>query len=192
MRLEAPRNDASAEIAGAGMETFVTFVMCGSTMSLPASVIRFVVPLVSVNAVPGAPPFVFGTARLRGESIPVLDVTVRFGLPPTELTEKSHMVVVHAGDRSAALVSDDLPGILAVQQDEVQTGSDGLLPPGMEHWERFLAGSITIDTKPVPILALEQLLDPDEEDMVDLSVVTAALNEAMEADEFDSGPGDKE
>jgi purine-binding chemotaxis protein CheW len=160
------------------LRTYVTFVLCGARLALPAGVSQYVVPLVQVNPVPGAPDLVYGVARLRGTSIPVLDIAARFGLPPAELKADSHLLIATAHGRDVALVCDGLPDILSVPVGSIAKSSEGLLPAGMERWAKYVVGSFAVREFTVPVLSLGALLEPDEKEQLEASLM--APEEARE------------
>lgn len=56
--------------------------------------------------VPGAPPHVAGLVQMRGRVVPVVDLRLRFGLPPAERGLDARVVVVRTGDRHVGLLVD--------------------------------------------------------------------------------------
>ncbi len=58
-----------------------------------------------LTPVPGAPAWTLGLRNLRGEVLPVCDLAVALGLPPTEATL---LAVVDDGARRAGLAIDEV------------------------------------------------------------------------------------
>ena len=56
--------------------------------------------------VPNAPPYLAGIVQVRGRVVPVVDLRVRFGLPPVDRTIDTRVVVVQLGERVVGLLAD--------------------------------------------------------------------------------------
>jgi purine-binding chemotaxis protein CheW len=69
-------------------------------------------------AVPGTQPFVIGIVQIRGRVIPVVDLRVRFGLPPIEPTLDSRIVVVCRGDREVGLLADTAREVIRLRDEQ--------------------------------------------------------------------------
>ena len=50
--------------------------------------------------------YVAGIVHVRGRVVPVVDLRVRFGLPPIELSLDSRVVVVELAERTVGLLAD--------------------------------------------------------------------------------------
>ncbi|AWM40515.1 Chemotaxis protein CheW [Gemmata obscuriglobus] len=72
-----------------------------------------------VTALPNTPPEVRGVLNLRGAVIPILDLRVRFGLPPTEYTPFTVIVVVTVADKAVGLIVDAVSDVLNVGAKDV-------------------------------------------------------------------------
>jgi purine-binding chemotaxis protein CheW len=84
----------------------VLFSVGEATYALPASTVAQMESFTSATPVPGAPSHVAGLVQIRGAVVPVVDLRVRFGLPPAERGLDARVVVVQRGDRRVALLAD--------------------------------------------------------------------------------------
>jgi purine-binding chemotaxis protein CheW len=75
--------------------------------ALDVSRVREVVSEPRPTGLPAGPDAVFGVFNLRGEILPLFDVAVLLGLPPTE--PMAFAVVVETGAGSAGLAASALP-----------------------------------------------------------------------------------
>ncbi|HEY5147186.1 MAG TPA: chemotaxis protein CheW [Polyangiaceae bacterium] len=74
--------------------------------AVPIARVKEIANALEIVALPHAPREIMGVADYRGEVVPVIDLRVRFGLPPTDRTGKSKWIVVDVAGRPAALVVD--------------------------------------------------------------------------------------
>ncbi|MEO8553071.1 MAG: chemotaxis protein CheW [Kofleriaceae bacterium] len=88
------------------MTLHVTFRVGSATYAVPADQVLHLESFESATHVPGAPPYVAGIVQVRGRLVPVVDLRVRFGLPPIEHALDRRVVVVQVGTRVAGLLVD--------------------------------------------------------------------------------------
>ena len=65
---------------------------------------------VATRPLPRQPEYIAGVFDLRGTIVPVLDLRVRFGLPPRLMELSDHLIVVRAAGRLLALWVDAVEG----------------------------------------------------------------------------------
>lgn len=83
----------------------VVFEVGGAGYVLPATIVRELESFGEVTPVPGTPPHVAGIVHVRGQVLPLVDLRVRFGLPPgTPSLDRRVIVVEHEGRRIGLLV----------------------------------------------------------------------------------------
>ncbi|MGO9771933.1 MAG: chemotaxis protein CheW, partial [Roseiarcus sp.] len=69
---------------------------------------------------PHAPEFVLGVVNLRGVVLPIVDLAVRLGFPPTQPTARHAIIVVEAGDQVAGLLVDGVSDIFTADDAQIQ------------------------------------------------------------------------
>lgn len=83
--------------------------------------------------VPGAAPYVAGIVQVRGRVVPIVDLRVRFGLPPLLPTLDSRIVVAELHDRVVGLLVDSAREIVKLAPEQiappprVMDGQDGFV-----------------------------------------------------------------
>ena len=84
----------------------VLFKVDGIDFALPARRILQMESFTGATRVPGSPAFVTGVVQLRGRMIPVVDLRLRFGMPPAPITPDSRVIVGERNGRAVALLAD--------------------------------------------------------------------------------------
>jgi purine-binding chemotaxis protein CheW len=79
-----------------------------------------IIRLQPITAVPQAPQFVDGVINLRGRIIPVVDLSVRFGMPRSVATKASRIVVAGTRDTRVGLVVDGVSEVLMISDDAIE------------------------------------------------------------------------
>lgn len=70
-----------------------------------------------VTRVPGAAAHVIGLVQIRGRVLPVIDLRVRFGLPPIERGLSARVIVVRDGTRQVGLLVDEAREVLRLEPE---------------------------------------------------------------------------
>ncbi|HKO93497.1 MAG TPA: chemotaxis protein CheW [Polyangiaceae bacterium] len=87
---------------------------------LPAADVIQMESFSGATEVPGCAPHVAGLVQIRGRVIPVIDLRLRFGLPPVERTLDSRVIVVSDGSRQVGLLADSARQVLRIEVDAFQ------------------------------------------------------------------------
>jgi len=73
---------------------YITFRLGDELFALDVARVREVLELTPITRVPTAPDYMLGVVNVRGKAIPVVDLRLRFGLPPAGHTVNSRIVVM--------------------------------------------------------------------------------------------------
>jgi purine-binding chemotaxis protein CheW len=87
-------------------KSLVGFFVGDVHYAVPIDRVREICNPMPVVAMPNAPPAVVGVADYRGHVVPVVDVRLRFGLPPLAMTRRTKWILVDVHERFVALVVD--------------------------------------------------------------------------------------
>lgn len=80
--------------SAAGELEVLTFNLGEETLALEAAMVREIVDMLPETKVPGADTLVGSIANFRGKIVPIADLRLAFGLPTTEPTVDSRIVVI--------------------------------------------------------------------------------------------------
>jgi purine-binding chemotaxis protein CheW len=84
--------DAPAGSATEGM--VVTFSLEGETFAVDVGCVDEIIDPIPITRVPNADPFAPGLINVRGLILPVIDLRLRLGMPPAEITAQSRILVL--------------------------------------------------------------------------------------------------
>ncbi len=73
---------------------YMTFKLGDELFAIYVSQVREVLEVLQITKVPTAPPYMRGVVNVRGQSIPVVDLRLRFGLPSTADTVNTRVIVM--------------------------------------------------------------------------------------------------
>jgi len=116
---------------------YMTFKLAEEEYGLEILKVRDVIGLMEITRVPRTREFIRGVINLRGKVIPVVDLRVKFGMPPTALAEQTVIIVVQFTWADAEVTM----GILVDEVLEVLSNSDDRIEPP----PNFGAGGLDTD-----------------------------------------------
>jgi purine-binding chemotaxis protein CheW len=102
----------------------LTFMFAGEEYGVDILRVREIIQYTRPTRVPGMPAAVRGLINLRGRVVPVVDLAVRFGLPESDITDRSSIVIVDTtsaeGEVVIGLITDAVTAVLELTEDQVQ------------------------------------------------------------------------
>jgi purine-binding chemotaxis protein CheW len=134
----------------------VGFRIGRETFGLPISVVREIIRVPAITAVPNLPDHIEGVINLRGRIIPVIDLPKRFGVNRNEPSAKNRIVVVEVNGRSIGLIVDSASEVLRVAQAEIEQPRDVFPESGID----FVAGVGKLKQRLVILLDLQKITEP--------------------------------
>jgi purine-binding chemotaxis protein CheW len=127
----------------------------GRLSAIPlAGVIECLRPL-PVEAVPGAPPFLLGLSVIRGEPVPVVDLSTIIGTP--DGTPPGRYVLLRLGARRVALAVGGVVGVRELNADALKN-----LPPLLQAADAEAVTAIGVRDHQLLMLLQPARLVPDE------------------------------
>jgi purine-binding chemotaxis protein CheW len=138
-------------------KTLVGFSVGEVQYAVPIARVKEIANPISVVPLAHAPRAIVGVADYRGEVVPVVDLRVRFGLAPAELTRRMKWIVVLVSSRLVALVVDSVTEVFGTAETELRR------PPQIAGDDiRGIEGVTTHDGRLVFVLGTERLRDVTE------------------------------
>jgi purine-binding chemotaxis protein CheW len=107
---------------------------------------------------PQTPAYMRGVINLRGAVLPIMDLAQRLGLPATEPSARSVIIVIKEGERLIGLLVDAVSDILTINPAMIQPTPD----VACDRVRSFVRGLISIEGRMISQVALERVL-PEQE-----------------------------
>jgi purine-binding chemotaxis protein CheW len=105
---------------------FLTFALADELYGIEVRSIREILELQKITRIPRSEGFLLGVMNVRGKVVPVIDLRLKFGLPQTERTVDSAIVVLELSESN----SDSLIGVLVDRVEQVlELDREGIQPP---------------------------------------------------------------
>jgi purine-binding chemotaxis protein CheW len=110
------------------------------------------------TVLPHAPAFVLGVVNLRGVVLPIVDLAMQLGFPPTEPTARHAIIVVEYGNQVAGLLVDGVSDIFTVGEEQIQPTPD----IAAQTAKLFLRGVIALEGRLIGVVDISNLLPSPE------------------------------
>ena len=120
MNAEQTTTTATADLAG----KYLTFALAEEEYGLPVLRVREIIKMMDITEVPQVPSHVKGVLNLRGKVIPVIDLRLKFGFAPGEVTSRTCIIVVEVALAASrvmmGIIVDHVSEVLNIVADEIE------------------------------------------------------------------------
>jgi purine-binding chemotaxis protein CheW len=162
---------------------YLSFSVADTDYGLPILKVKEILQYEELTWVPGTPLSVRGVLNVRGAVVPVADLAVKFGLPPTTPTKLTCVLVIEAVVEGEPLTF----GVLADAVNAVvDLGDDQVEPPpsfGPQVAVSYLVGMGKLDQRFVLLLDIDRVLSAPEMDVAAQLAAAVTVEEPVPAPE---------
>lgn len=148
-----PRKTSQAAQGG----KYLTFCLAGEEYGVEILKVREIIGLMDITAVPQMPHYMKGVINLRGKVIPVVDLRLKFEMPPAEYTEQTCTIVVDVGNLMGIIV-DTVQEVLDIETSQI----DPPPPLGISVDTSFILGMGKVKDQVKILLDIDHVLTSDE------------------------------
>ena len=108
----------------AGNNDLVIFALGERTIGIPSAIVRELIRAVAITGLPGAPAGVTGVIDLRGELIPVVDLSDRLGLAARPVRAADQLVICQGTNGMLAVRADRVLELRTLELEPLPTGAE--------------------------------------------------------------------
>ncbi len=141
---------------------YVTFKLGDEMFAIDVFKAREVLDVTHVTRVPTSPGYMRGVVNVRGNSIPVIDLRSKFGLPTKEDTKNTRIIVLELEIEEQTVVigglADSVHEVIELEPEDINE-SPSL---GMKWRTDLILGMGKRDENFIIILDIERILNEDE------------------------------
>jgi purine-binding chemotaxis protein CheW len=137
----------------------IVFTLAHEQYGVEVDKVRTIERMLPLTRVPKTPPFVKGVINLRGVVVPVIDLRGRFGLPETDYTDNTRIIIVAVKEMEVGLIVDSANDVLDVDSDHIEDPPE--VVGGIK--AKYLRGVAKLnDDRLLVLLNLEEVLNKSE------------------------------
>jgi purine-binding chemotaxis protein CheW len=141
---------------------YLTFKIAGENYAIGVLQVKEILRFETITQVPSTPPSIRGVINLRGSVVPVVDLAVKFGLPESQITKWSCIVIVEAdldGEQTVmGVMADAVSQVVEFLPGDIQPPP----PFGTNVSTDYLVGMGNDEKKFVLILDINKVLTAEE------------------------------
>jgi purine-binding chemotaxis protein CheW len=139
---------------------WVTYRLDEETYGINVMQVQEVLRYTEIAPVPGAPDYVLGIINLRGNVVTVIDTRSRFGLPPTDTSDNTRIVIIESDEQVVGILVDSVAEVVYLRSSEI----DSTPNVGTEESAKFIQGVSNRNGNLLILVDLNKLLSDDEWD----------------------------
>ncbi|MEP7703012.1 chemotaxis protein CheW [Paraglaciecola sp. 25GB23A] len=156
------KNPSNKVTAGDDVLQWVTYKLGEETYGINVMQVQEVLRYTEIAPVPGAPEYVLGIINLRGNVVTVIDTRSRFGLPSSEVSDNSRIVIIESDDQVVGIMVDSVAEVVYLRSSEIDSAPN----VGTEESAKFIQGVSNRDGQLLILVDLNKLLSDDEWDEI--------------------------
>ncbi len=137
---------------------YVTFILGNETFGINVMQVKEVLRYSDIAPVPGAPDYVLGIINLRGNVVTVIETSHRFGLPTTETSDNTRIVIIESEGHEIGILVEAVAEVVYLRQSEIETAPN----VGNEDSSRFIQGVCNRGDELLILVDLNKLLAESE------------------------------
>ena len=143
-------------------QQYVTFSLGGELFGVEVTRAREILSVTPVTKVPQTPGYLLGVINLRGQVVPVIDMRLKLGLPVSEETEDTCIIVVEVQVDGEALIvgalADAVREVLEIRIDQIEPAPR----LGTRLKTEFIAGMGKVGEQFLILLNIDRVFSSDE------------------------------
>lgn len=157
------------------INSYLSFQIGTEVFATNVSSIINILEMTKITRVPKSPAFMKGVINLRGSVLPVLDTRIKFGLPETEYTSNTCILVMELISKNEKI---QMGAIVDNVQEVLELSDTDILPPpsiGTSFSSNYLTGMTNRNNNFIMLIDVNKVFaDDDILNISDLSVESSA------------------
>jgi len=141
---------------------YLTFSLMEEVYGVSVDWILQIIDLPDITMIPKTPEFVKGVINLRGKIIPVIDLRLKFRLPPQEYHARTSIVVINMksenGELYIGIIIDNVHEVLDIEARDIEKAPT--FGSGIE--TQFILGMAKVKQRVVTLLNIGKILSDEE------------------------------
>ena len=141
---------------------YLSFKLGEEIFAVDVAQVREILDVIAITKVPQTPDFMKGVINLRGSVVPVMDMRLKFGMPPTERTVNTCIIVMEVIQDGETMVlgslADSVQEVLDLEPDQIEPAPR----IGTRLRSDFITGMGKQNERFIIILDIDRIFSADE------------------------------
>lgn len=151
----------SEEVEGS-TRSFLSFKLDNERFAVDVDKVIEILEVPKITKIPKAPDYMQGVINLRGNVLPVIDIHIKFGMKPTEMTVDTCIIVMNIVIDGEGLMVGSLVDAV---EEVLEIGSEQISPSpsiGNKYRSEFIEGMTKVNDNFIMILNIDKVFSADE------------------------------
>jgi purine-binding chemotaxis protein CheW len=148
--------------APVNQQQYLTFFLADEQYAVGVLNVKEIIEYGVVTRVPTTPPYIRGVINLRGSVVPVVDLSVKFGLQECPVSRRTCIIIMETtlrGERATmGVVADSVSQVIQFAEQDIEPAP----PFGSRVRIEYLEGMAKMGSKFVLILNMNEVFAADE------------------------------
>ena len=144
-------------IVGIKTKQYVIFSLSSEECGIDIQKVTSIEQVKPIARVPKTPKYIKGVLNLRGDIIPIMDLRVRFGLPQTEETEETRIIIINIEGILLGLIADTVAEVLQFSEESIENVSGFQNELSLD----YIQGVGKVDNRIATLLNIDKLANLD-------------------------------
>ncbi|WP_045469517.1 chemotaxis protein CheW [Sporocytophaga myxococcoides] len=144
------------------IHSYLTFKLGKESFAANVGKVLEILEVPHITRVPKSPDYMTGVINLRGNVLPVIDTRIKFGLPKTECTVNTCIIVINVEINSESIIVgamvDSVQEVLEIQESQIQPSPS----IGSKYKAEFLDGMSKYHDEFIMLLNIDKVFSADE------------------------------
>lgn len=134
------------------VDEYVVFSVYEEEFALPVYEVKEVIDYVKATQLPRMKEYYKGIINLRGELIPVIDLSMRFGIFSPHING-NHILIIETSERRTGVIVNEVKEVIELNNDYINNVSEELIN------EKYIAGIAKLKNRLLVVISLKTLLE---------------------------------
>lgn len=114
MAMETTVSDKKSTNSAEDILQLVSFKLGEEEFGVDILAVQEIIRMIEITRVPNSPHFVEGVINLRGKVLPVVNLRKRLGLPVTEYSKSTRIIVIELDKKTVGFIVDSVSEVLRI------------------------------------------------------------------------------
>ncbi|QOR35329.1 purine-binding chemotaxis protein CheW [Clostridium sp. 'deep sea'] len=102
----------------------LTFIVNNETYGIDIKYVRQIIGVQKITIIPNQPKYLKGVINLRGEIVPVMDVSLRFGKDEIAFDDRTCFIVVDIDNTTVGLIVERVSEVIVLNDENISDPPD--------------------------------------------------------------------
>ncbi|MFC1524430.1 chemotaxis protein CheW [Thermodesulfobacteriota bacterium] len=155
-------NQTDGQAASSRAGKYLTFALGAEEYGVSILKVKEIIGIMDITQIPDMPEFAKGVVNLRGRVIPIIDLRLKFNMPPKEYDSRTCIIVVEITSKESELligiIVDSVSEVLAVAEENIEPPPDF----GLQTHKTDILGMAKEGEQVKILLDIDRVLSPEE------------------------------